>query len=364
MKFISLSRSALWFLISACSALALNAAEIEVQREAHVTNSLVRLADVAIIHCEEPVLAARLAAVELFPAPPVDGWVDLHNRDLFELLEIRGFDPLVFRLTGAVEVKVYGRQRTVVSAEPMTLPAEVVDATPVQTSVAPRRLPVAASTKSAADNHLLSAANNRFEGALLDYLRRSAGGNYQWELAFQLSAEEANLFSSGGLEISGGSQPYTGKQSFQVSVHRAEGISQRTVAVEVRLPSRVIAASRTLSAGDRLEATDLQWIVPAAASGKRVNLERLEEVVGMELTRGVAVGQALETDMLRRPILVQRNAVARLQVRSGGVVVGTKVRAMDEGAQGDQIRVQSLFDRQQFTATVVGPQEVEMIAGQ
>ena len=353
-------------LLLACTTQLLNATEIELHKESRAERTIVRLGDVATVSGEDARQVARLQAVELFPAPAALGWYELDRRDLLELLEVRGFDPLAVSLSGAKQAIIHGRDRNVPQAEAAPSTAPMV--APAATVITPRRIvaqPIAHRTTSIkpVDPNVMAMGKSRFTRALIDYLQRNTGGNYAWTALPHLNAADAELLASGGLEVAGGREPWVGRQSFMVRVHRADGIVQRTIVADVSLPERVIAASRALKVGDRITAADLQLIIPTAALANRKTLAADAEIVGLEVTRSIAAGQALEAEMVRRPIVVKRNAVALLNVRAGGVVVGTKVRAMDDGAIGDSIRVQSLFDRTDFVATVVGPQQVEMMAG-
>jgi len=353
-----------------CVTLAANSARaivIELKPESRPEGTIIRLADVADVRGEDDQQVSRLNAVELFPAPAAHGWHELDHRSLLELLELRGFDPLGLSVRGAQATVIHGRERVVPVAEPFrSQSAEPAQLPPAAT---PEVVPVAAASHlpqsaASADPRLMALAAPRVSRAIAEHLRRATGGNYAWEAAPQLDPRDAELLASGAIEVDGGRAPWTGRQTFAVKVHRADGVARRTITADVSLPERVVAVSRPMQAGDRIEAADLQLVAPPVTLANRKTLTVNDQVVGLALTRGVAAGQALEPDMLRKPVVVRRNAVAHLTVRAGGVSIGTKVRALADGAAGDVIRVRQLEGREEYTATVVGPQQVEIQAGQ
>ena len=343
-----------------CVTLAANSAraiEIELKPESRPEGPIIR---------EDDRQVNRLNAVELFPAPAAHGWHELDHRSLLELLELRGFDPLGLHVRGARTTVIHGRDRVPPRAE--ASPSHSAALGQLPRAIAPQVAPVAATAheeerEPVADPQLMAMAAPRLSRAIATHLRRATGGNYDWRATPRIDARDAELLASGTIEVAGGRAPWTGQQTFTVNVHQADGVSRRTVTADVSLPERVIAVSRPMRAGDRIAAADLQLIIPPATLANRDPLTVNDKVVGLELTRSVAAGQALEADMLRRPIVVQRNAAAQLTVRSGGVAIGTKVRAMADGAVGDVIQVRQLEGRQEYTATVVGPQQVEIQAG-
>ena len=90
----------------------------------------------------------------------------------------------------------------------------------------------------------------------------------------------------------------------------------------------------------------------------------LDAVIGKQLTRPMPKGAAIPVAELQSPQLVRKNEVVTVYARTRGVQVRTSARAMESGARGDVIALESLLDRNaHFTARVVGTKEVEVLAG-
>lgn len=79
-----------------------------------------------------------------------------------------------------------------------------------------------------------------------------------------------------------------------------------------------------------------------------------EQVVGMQLRRPIPAGQPLRLADLVRPPLVQRGATVQLELSTTGISVTGQAVALDDGADGDIIRVQNMTSRAFLFAQVTG----------
>ncbi len=70
----------------------------------------------------------------------------------------------------------------------------------------------------------------------------------------------------------------------------------------------------------------------------------------------------IDKRQLKKPLLVRRGEVIRVMARAAGVQVRTTARATEDGAFGDIITVQSLENREKYSAHVTGLQEAEVYA--
>jgi flagella basal body P-ring formation protein FlgA len=91
-------------------------------------------------------------------------------------------------------------------------------------------------------------------------------------------------------------------------------------------------------------------------------ITRLEEIVGLETTRPIQSGQVLSRQMVRQPIVVRRGDSVTVFARAAGIQVRTIGQARENGGRGDLVVVETIEDRQRFTARVVGLREVEVLA--
>jgi len=81
----------------------------------------------------------------------------------------------------------------------------------------------------------------------------------------------------------------------------------------------------------------------------------IDEIVGMQLRRPVQAGQPLRLADLVRPTLVQRGAVVRVELSGNSFSLSEQATALDNGAEGDNIRLQNMNSKAFLSAQVIGP---------
>ena len=111
------------------------------------------------------------------------------------------------------------------------------------------------------------------------------------------------------------------------------------VSVQVWATSTV--ARRALNAGQTLEAEDLAVaLVDLAAEGSGALRER-EPLVGRQLARPLAAGEALREDDLRARQWFAAGERVRLQARGPGFAVASQGEALGPGIDGQRVRVRT-----------------------
>lgn len=313
---------------------ALDAAEIRLRPAAQCDSRLIVLGDVAEVFATEHEEMQRLSAVELFPGPAVGEKRFVDIREIRDLLAIKGINLANITFSGASQVVIRGQAEIVASVAQPTI------------NDAARRV-----------------ATQRVTEALVGYLSDHAGETKRWNVKIELNDQQTEaLAGTSSLEISGGAQPWVGRQTFRVVDRQATGEYATTIEAEVTLPAMIVVATRTLPRGAVVHAADLQVQATRPHEAQLESFGRVEDVVGQELRRSIGAGQVLTQGDLRPPILVRRGDPVTVYARSPGIQVRTTARAAEDGALGDLITVESLSDRKRFFASVSGIQEVEIYA--
>jgi flagella basal body P-ring formation protein FlgA len=133
--------------------------------------------------------------------------------------------------------------------------------------------------------------------------------------------------------------------------------------VEAEVPatarSMVVAASRLMQRGDVIHAVDLQLVPrPERAHQAAAYVGDPNELIGMELTRSMSPGEPIDTRLAQPRTLVERGETITVYAIAPGVRVTSSGRAIDRGAEGDLILVESLDGkRKRFSARVTGVQQ-------
>ena len=315
-----------------CSTLVLNAAEIHLRSECNCASGLVRLGDVAEIHASDSAEAAKLAEIELCAAPAAGSKSFVRAREIQDLLALRGLNFSKHRLSGAsqVEIRTGGRAES--------------------------RLPVTAA--------IVRRTTERAQAAIAAYLRSQSPENEGgWQIELHLNDDQARTLSAGKNELiaTGGEAPWAGRQEFTLTLPTETGEQSAVVQAQVSPAPLVVVATRALVPGEMVQETDVKL---AQLKPGRIDSPcyRLEEAVGKETKRAIVVGQPLDEDDLRSPLVVRRGDAITVYARSAGIQVRTDGRATEDGSRGDLIVVQSLTSPDKFRARVSGIREVEVFA--
>ena len=169
---------------------------------------------------------------------------------------------------------------------------------------------------------------------------------------FQFSgAEEVSVRAASGTSAAGQAGGSNSFASDTNSTTRAE-------AAQFVVPKKTIARGETIRATD----VELKPLPKLRREGEFVS--RVEDVVGREATRQLDPGQPIESGSLQQPLLVRRGETITVTARAAGVHVRTSVKALEDGAYGDAINVETLEkNKQKILARVVGQQQAEVFAG-
>ncbi len=163
------------------------------------------------------------------------------------------------------------------------------------------------------------------------------------------------------LTISGGSAPWTGRQTFTVSGQTEKGPAKVTVSPEVSLPPMMVVATRSMGRGMTIHPGDVRLQAGQPSEGKAKVFQLIEEVIGCETSKQVAEGQILDDQSIRPQVLIKRNEIVTVYSRTSGIQVRVTARAR-RTALGELITIESLAQRETYFARVVGPQTAEVYA--
>jgi flagella basal body P-ring formation protein FlgA len=336
------ARIALGPVLAAClisSATLLLGAEIELRTELRTQGGLVLLGDIAQVTSADPDEARRLSKLDVIAAPAAGQRRYLRAREVQDLLTARGVNWRNHRLSGASQIAIVGAldKPTVVKPKPSVAAAAVVTA---------------------------RQATEQARAALLAYVEECTARSADWQIKFELSAEQAQFVGSAGqqLVVSGGAPPWTGQQQFQFTATLDGQTRQTTVRAEVTLPPMLVVANRSLPRGALIRADDVRLQQGISLKGEDHAYQSLDEVIGKEAQRAVSEGQILDDRSIRPPLLVKRGDIVTVYARCGGVQVRTTCRAKEDGSHNDLVTVESLADRSAFFTRVIGVQEVEVYA--
>ncbi len=338
---------ALFAVVIAWSGTHAAAAEIEIRSQANCAG-VIRLGDIADLYGASDEEIARLSKVELGPAPRPGTSQWISQREIQDALWRRNIDYVTHRFRGASRVEVKN--------------SAVVSANFSEQQSGLRAMPLGRE-----------AATESLKKIVLDFLRQRVDAHTDWRVGVELNREQAEILNRHAVweiasvpqrPVPGNIEAWLGQHQIvfePVSGGTAPHMVERVhLSVDIALPPTVVTLRYDVRSGTVITASHVQ--VEPVEEGKGTLSEplRLQDVVGKELIRTAYAGQPLDNSMIRSPQLVKKSDAVTVVVNNGPVRLRAIGVAMADGALGELIDVQSEFQKEHFTARVVGPGTVEV----
>ncbi len=113
-----------------------------------------------------------------------------------------------------------------------------------------------------------------------------------------------------------------------------------------------------VQSGDIIGSTDIEWIDMAARHLVRDTILDADTLIGKTPLRSIAAGAPVRTRDVVSPQLVARGDEVLIQFTAGALQLSAKGKAMQNGAEGDVIRVLNLSSNQSLRAAIIGDKMV------
>lgn len=309
---------------------------VRLRPEAQSRSATIRLGDVADVSAADPALQRQLREVDLIDVTAPEGVQRLGRRFIDLRLQLAGFSAEDYELTGPAEVV-------------LTLGAE---------AAAPSQLP------RPTDASLEELARAEFSRTL--HVPES-------DLRVTLSAPVMESLLGGvpptadlRVDVAPRGQPGLGQSAMLVRVFAGERLlASRTAQFDVARQTPVLVAAVTLARGEVLTPEKLReerrFLLHPADS------LTIEQVVGQQLTAGLAAGEIVQTRHVMRPVagtdppVIQARDPVRVTARRAGLIVVLRnAEALQSGRPGQLIRVRNPDTNQVIVGRVVAAGEVEV----
>ena len=139
----------------------------------------------------------------------------------------------------------------------------------------------------------------------------------------------------------------------QGNVRKVVSLNGRTYSV-IELPM----LSRAMRPGDVIGRGDIEWIGVRARSAHRNAAVDLSEIIGLTPRRPLQARVPIRRNELRRPVVVAKGSIVTLELRTKRMTLSAKVKAAENGAKGQTIRVLNTRSNRTIEGVVVGPGRV------
>ncbi|NBC31459.1 MAG: flagellar basal body P-ring formation protein FlgA [Alphaproteobacteria bacterium] len=159
-------------------------------------------------------------------------------------------------------------------------------------------------------------------------------------------------------------EPVTGQFSAELVAPAAgDPVSRATVGGQAEAIVDIPVPARRLRAGEVIATADLAWIeLPARQIRTDIAMAE-DELLGMSPRRTLAPERPVRLSEIRPPVIVARGASVRMRFVSGPLVITAIGRALQDGADGEIIRVVNIDSSRTIEAVVSGPDTVTALTG-
>lgn len=311
--------------------------QVTIRANANCTNNLVRLQDIAEVSGSKK-LVESLSAINLGPAPAMGKAQAWTRKSLQKQIDMMGYDSKAIEWKGAESCNL-------------------------------RR--VEASNLTQAKYHALqsniatSQAERNVESAVYSYLNTYDPKSSMWKVSAIVSPDIAPLLNQRRLikGIAGGSEPWDGRQEFQIVVGTPDGDKEVTVEAIIKQPPLVVAANKPLRQGQIVHDDDLE-LVPLPLNSKikaqDCNTE-FSGLVGKELRKAVSTGQAITRFDVGSPRIVDKGDLIKVELVSGSILIEANAKCLEPGGMNDLVQVEVLPQKKKLVAQVVGEYRVRVV---
>jgi len=124
------------------------------------------------------------------------------------------------------------------------------------------------------------------------------------------------------------------------------------VPVTITSDMTVVKVNRSLPRGTILSEHDLQALLVQRSPGHLPLINHIEEAVGSALKRPLTAGTELQHSMLEAPVVIKRGAQTVIAAGNANFSVRMTGKALQDGAVGEQIRVQNLASKRTIQGEV------------
>jgi len=112
--------------------------------------------------------------------------------------------------------------------------------------------------------------------------------------------------------------------------------------------------------GQAIGENDLEWASVRADRLRRDMITDARWMLGMTPRRAIMPGMPVAMRDLQERIVVQKNSMVTIVLRSGALMLTARGKALEDGAEGASVRVLNPRSERVVQATVISPDTVEI----
>ena len=107
---------------------------------------------------------------------------------------------------------------------------------------------------------------------------------------------------------------------------------------------------------------DIKWIRVRSDRIRRDVIVNADDLIGMAAKRGLRPGRPLRTSFVQRPILVAKGSLVTIYLKTPQMTLTTRGKALDNGSDGDTVRINNTRSNKIIEAEVTGMGKVSVLS--
>lgn len=119
--------------------------------------------------------------------------------------------------------------------------------------------------------------------------------------------------------------------------------------------------SRRIGKGDVIKENDIRWLRMRADRTQRDIITNIDELVGMSPKRHLRPERPVRASDIQRPVLVEKGSLVTIILKKPGMMLTSRGRALQNGADGETIRITNTNTSRTIEAIVVGSSTVTVL---
>ena len=347
MRHANMVRALVGVLLSVVAAGAAAGWEIRLKSEVATAAPIVRLGDVADIAGLDPQDTAPLQQIVVAPGPTNSHSRTVTVSDIRRLMESRGVDLIQCQFSGSPRVVVAVRGGRPASIQPY--------GGDVQRT----------AYRTAARGASVDLMVQQVEELAMQQFVALAGDSVPWTVAVAVPPRTDIRLPAKWTELTveGIDRPREGVHQLTACVATDAGEIRVPLSAQARRMRPVVVPVRDVEKGRVIRAGDVQLSYVEDENAERKGYGRLEDVVGRQARQTVKAGRPVDSSSVVEPLLIKRRDTIEVININGAITVRRPALALEDGARGDSISVETLDgSKVQFVARVIGMKMAEAVA--
>ncbi|MEH6476853.1 MAG: flagellar basal body P-ring formation chaperone FlgA [Sneathiella sp.] len=151
-----------------------------------------------------------------------------------------------------------------------------------------------------------------------------------------------------------------------IVVAPADGDNPRRYKIAGKIYQQVMVpvTAHLLRPGQKIEESDIDYkLIRRGKISRNVALE-LDDILGKSPRRSIRTGGLINLNNLGEPVTVPKGKILSITLKNGGIALSITGKALENGAEGDVIRVENIVSRKVVQAQIVNEGEARIITPQ